>query len=105
MLKTTAVEDTEEYVEESLSLTDAERDMIIRALDKHNGNRRRAAEELNISQRTLYRRIKEYGLEWIYLITKKIVFFRQNDIMPNFIFFTYASLKLKFYLGKKMTDF
>lgn len=59
----TAVEDTEEYVEESLSLTDAERDMIIRALDKHNGNRRRAAEELNISQRTLYRRIKEYGLE------------------------------------------
>ena len=59
----TAVEDTEEYVEASLSLTDAERDMIIRALDKHNGNRRRAAEELNISQRTLYRRIKEYGLE------------------------------------------
>jgi transcriptional regulator with PAS, ATPase and Fis domain len=59
----TAVEDTEEYVEESLSLTDAERDMIIRALEKHNGNRRRAAEELNISQRTLYRRINEYGLE------------------------------------------
>ena len=59
----TAVEDTEEYVEESLSLTDAERDMIIRALEKYNGNRRRAAEELNISQRTLYRRIKEYGLE------------------------------------------
>ena len=59
----TAVEDTEEYIEESLSLTDAERDMIIRALEKYNGNRRRAAEELNISQRTLYRRIKEYGLE------------------------------------------
>ena len=59
----TTVEDTEEYVEESLSLTDAEREMIIRALEKHNGNRRRAAEELNISQRTLYRRIKEYGLE------------------------------------------
>ena len=59
----TTVEDTEEYVEESLSLTDAERDMIIRALDKYKGNRRRAAEELNISQRTLYRRIKEYGLE------------------------------------------
>ena len=59
----TTVEDTEEYVEESLSLTDAERDMIIRALEKHNGNRRRAAAELNISQRTLYRRINEYGLE------------------------------------------
>ena len=37
--------------------------MIIRALEKYSGNRRRAAEELNISQRTLYRRIKEYGLE------------------------------------------
>jgi DNA-binding NtrC family response regulator len=59
----TTVEDTEEYVEESLSLTDAERDMIIRALKKYNGNRRLAAEELNISQRTLYRRINEYGLE------------------------------------------
>ncbi len=58
-----AVEDTTEYVEESLSLTDAERDMIIRALDKYNGNRRLASKELNISQRTLYRRIKEYGLE------------------------------------------
>ena len=59
----TAVEDTTEYVEESLSLTEAEREMIIRALEKYRGNRRRAAEELNISQRTLYRRIKEYGLE------------------------------------------
>ena len=60
----TAVVDTEEYIEDaSLSLTDAEREMIIRALEKYNGNRRRAAEELNISQRTLYRRIKEYGLE------------------------------------------
>ena len=59
----TTVEDTEEYIEETLSLTDAEREMIIRALDKYNGNRRRASEELNISQRTLYRRIKEYGLE------------------------------------------
>ena len=59
----TTIEDTEEYIEESLSLTDAERDMIIRALEKYNGNRRRAAQELNISQRTLYRRIKEYGLE------------------------------------------
>ncbi len=57
------IEDTEEYVEETLSLTDAEREMIQRALQKHKGNRRKAAEELNISQRTLYRRIREYGLE------------------------------------------
>lgn len=64
ILKTSdAVEDTEEYIEETLSLTSAERDMIIKALEKYKGNRRRAAEELNISQRTLYRRIKEYGLE------------------------------------------
>lgn len=59
----TTIEDTEEYTEEPLSLTDNERNLIIRALEKYNGNRRRAAEELNISQRTLYRRIKEYGLE------------------------------------------
>jgi transcriptional regulator with PAS, ATPase and Fis domain len=58
----TTVEDTEEYVEEPLSLPDAERDMIIRALKKHDDNRRCAADELGISQRTLYRRLKEYGL-------------------------------------------
>lgn len=56
------VEDTEEYVEESLSLSDAERDLIMKALEKHNGNRGKAAKELNISPRTLYRRLKEYGM-------------------------------------------
>lgn len=56
------VEDTEEYVEESLSLTDAERELIMKALEKHNGNRGKAAKELNISPRTLYRRLKEYGI-------------------------------------------
>ncbi|MFI3297309.1 MAG: sigma-54 dependent transcriptional regulator [bacterium] len=63
MPQDTPVIDTEEYVEESLSLSDAEKDMILKALEKHKGNRRRAADELNISQRTLYRRIREYGLE------------------------------------------
>lgn len=57
------VQDTEEWVEESLSLTDMEKEVIIKALEKCNGNRSRAARELNISPRTLYRRIKEYGLE------------------------------------------
>lgn len=57
------IQDTEEYVEESLSLNDLERDMIRRALEKHHGKRKYAAKDLNISERTLYRKIKEYGLE------------------------------------------
>lgn len=52
-----------EYVEESLSLQDGERKMIIRALERNRGKRKNAAKELNISERTLYRKIKEYGLE------------------------------------------
>jgi transcriptional regulator with PAS, ATPase and Fis domain len=46
-----------------LSLTDMERQMIKSALDKHKGKRKAAAEELRISERTLYRKIKEYGIE------------------------------------------
>ncbi|MGH1363820.1 MAG: sigma-54 interaction domain-containing protein [Calditrichia bacterium] len=43
-------------------LDDMERDMIERALDKYRGNRRKVARALNISERTLYRKIKEYDL-------------------------------------------
>ncbi len=57
------VEDTEEYVEESLSLVDAEKEMIIKALERHKGKRKYAAQDLKISERTLYRKLKEYGLE------------------------------------------
>ncbi len=57
------VEDTIEYVEESLSLIDAEKEMIIKALERHNGKRKYAAQDLHISERTLYRKIKEYGLD------------------------------------------
>ncbi len=57
------IQDTEEYVEESLSLDDLEKEMIRKALDKHHGKRKNAAKDLNISERTLYRKIKEYGLE------------------------------------------
>lgn len=57
------IQDTEEYVEESLSLNDLERDMIRKALEKHHGKRKYAAKDLNISERTLYRKIKEYGLD------------------------------------------
>jgi transcriptional regulator with PAS, ATPase and Fis domain len=49
-------------VEESLSLEDQEKELIVKALDKHNGKRKYAAAELGISERTLYRKIKEYNL-------------------------------------------
>ena len=57
------IEDTEEYIEESLSISDAEKDTIVRALIRHKGKRKYAAQDLRISERTLYRKIKEYGLE------------------------------------------
>lgn len=57
------IQDTEEYVEESLSLDEVEKEMIRKALEKHNGKRKSAAKDLNISERTLYRKIKEYGLD------------------------------------------
>ena len=55
--------ESEEYVEETLSLDDMERMAILRALERHRGKRREAAKELNLSERTLYRKIKEYGLD------------------------------------------
>lgn len=51
-----------EEVEESLSLIDKEADMIKKALKKHKGKRKAASEELGISERTLYRKIKELNL-------------------------------------------
>src|SRR5690606_22355198 len=53
----------EENKPESLSLQNNERDLIIKALEKHKGRRNKAADELGISQRTLYRKIKQYNLE------------------------------------------
>jgi len=55
--------DTEEFVEESLSLEDKEIELIRKALEKHNGKRKLAAQELGISERTLYRKIKEYDID------------------------------------------
>ncbi len=57
------IQDTEEFVEESLSLADKEIEMIKKALDKHRGKRKYAALELGISERTLYRKIKEYDIK------------------------------------------
>ncbi len=50
-------------MEESLSIERKERDLIARALGKYNHNRKKAAAELGISERTLYRKIKSYGLD------------------------------------------
>ena len=49
-------------VEESLSLEEKEKEMIRKALTKHRNKRKNAAQELGISERTLYRKIKEYGI-------------------------------------------
>ena len=58
------IQDTEEFVEEAtLSLDEVEKEMIRKALDRHHGKRKNAAKDLNISERTLYRKIKEYGLD------------------------------------------
>ena len=48
---------------DSLNLNDLGRQMVERALEKNGGNRKKAAAELGISNRTLYRRIKQYGLD------------------------------------------
>lgn len=58
------IQDTEELVEEeNLALDKVEKDMICKALERHHGKRKNAAKDLNISERTLYRKIKEYGLD------------------------------------------
>ncbi len=49
--------------EESLWLEDKEKEMIVRALKKHNYKRKYAAQALGISERTLYRKIKQYDIE------------------------------------------
>ncbi|MGD2033657.1 MAG: sigma-54 dependent transcriptional regulator [Bacteroidales bacterium] len=56
------IQDTEEIIEESLSLEEKEKELILKALQKHKGKRKHAALELGISERTLYRKIKEYDL-------------------------------------------
>jgi transcriptional regulator with PAS, ATPase and Fis domain len=54
--------DEHQEVEESLSIMDAEKDLIIKALKKHRGKRRDASSDLGISERTLYRKLKEYDI-------------------------------------------
>jgi transcriptional regulator with PAS, ATPase and Fis domain len=59
----TKEKESEDEIEESLSLSDMEKEYIIKALRKHKNKRRDAAFDLGISERTLYRKIQEYGLE------------------------------------------
>ena len=57
--------EAEEYIEpeaENLNLNDLSRTMLEKALERNNGNRKKAAQELGISYRTLYRRLKQYGM-------------------------------------------
>jgi transcriptional regulator with PAS, ATPase and Fis domain len=60
--------EAEEYIEpekelESLNLNDLGKQMLEKALERNHGNRKKAAQELGISDRTLYRRLKQYGLD------------------------------------------
>lgn len=56
-------QDTEIYVEEPLSVEDAEKELIRKALMRHRGRRKSAAADLGFSERTLYRKIEKYNLE------------------------------------------
>lgn len=55
--------DDSETIEESLSIADKERELIIKALRKYRNKRKDAANDLGISERTLYRKIKEYNID------------------------------------------
>lgn len=57
------ITDTEEIKEDNLSLEEHEKSLIKIALDKNSGNRKLAAEELGISTRTLYRKLKDYDID------------------------------------------
>lgn len=57
------IQEAIEYEEEAMSIQEVEREMIVKALERNEGKRRQAAKDLQISERTLYRKIKEYNLD------------------------------------------
>lgn len=57
------IEDAEAVIEESFSIEEKEKELIVKALDKNHGKRKLAAFDLGISERTLYRKLKEYDIE------------------------------------------
>ena len=62
--KNIEIEDTSEIVDEVFSIAEQEKELIIKSLEKNNYKRKTAAQELGISERTLYRKIKEYNLNY-----------------------------------------
>lgn len=57
------IQESEAVIEESFSIEEKERELIVKALEKNHGKRKLAAKDLGISERTLYRKLKEYNLE------------------------------------------
>lgn len=57
------IQDSEAFVEESYSIEEKEKELIVKALEKNHGKRKFAAKDLGISERTLYRKLKEYCIE------------------------------------------
>lgn len=57
------IQDTEAFIEESFSIEEKEKELIKKALEKNHGKRKLAARDLGISERTLYRKLKEYDIE------------------------------------------
>lgn len=57
------IQQPEEYIDEPISLNELEKEVVRKALEKNRGRRKETARDLDISERTLYRKIKEYGLE------------------------------------------
>lgn len=56
-------QESEAIIEESLSIEDKEKELILKALEKNRGKRKLAANDLGISERTLYRKLKEYNID------------------------------------------
>lgn len=59
----TEITEVQEIHDPSMTLEDTERETIRRSLERNGGRRKATAQELKISERTLYRKIREYGLE------------------------------------------
>ena len=97
------IPDPEEYVEEApMSLEDVEKEMIKKALERHHGKRKSAAKDLSISERTLYRKIKEYGLENIAWKDKSVAV---SSHAYGFVFYLLQLQRIEYWLHEDKNDF
>jgi transcriptional regulator with PAS, ATPase and Fis domain len=62
------IQEAAEYEESALSISDVEKEMIVKALERNDGRRKQAADDLGISERTLYRKIREYSLFFAFML-------------------------------------